>query len=406
MRAPHRPATRERVVVCDGEPLAGARDETWDAFLARGAEVPLAAVREREAQVTPDTVMDLMFTSGTTGRPKGVMTAHGQNLRAAQAWAAIAGVRADDRYLIVNPFFHTFGYKAGWLAALSSGATVLPHLVFQPADVLRRVADDRVSVLPGPPTLYYALLDAPDRATRDLSSLRIAVTGAAAIAPSLIERMRAELGFETVLTGYGLTESCGFATLCRQGDDAQTVAHTSGRPMPEVELRIAGQGGAPLGPDETGEIWVRGYNVMRGYFNQPDATREAIDADGWLHTGDLGCVDANGNLKITDRIKDMFIVGGFNCYPAEIERLLAAHPAIAQVALVGVPDTRLGEVGHAYVVLRPGVHADADELNDWARRNMANYKVPRYFTFVEQLPTSAAGKVLKYRLRAGTEAAA
>lgn len=218
--------------------------------------------------------------------------------------------------------------------------------------------------------------------------------------------MRAELGFETVLTGYGLTESCGFATLCRQGDDAETVARTSGRPMPDVELRIAGPGGEPLGPDETGEIWVRGYNVMRGYFNQPDATRETVDAAGWLHTGDLGCVDANGNLKITDRIKDMFIVGGFNCYPAEIERLLAAHPAIAQVALVGVPDTRLGEVGHAYVVLRPGAHVDADELNDWARRNMANYKVPRYFTFVAQLPTSAAGKVLKYRLRAATEAAA
>ena len=176
--------------------------------------------------------------------------------------------------------------------------------------------------------------------------------------------------------------------------------------MPDVELRIAGPGGVPLGPDETGEIWVRGYNVMRGYFNQPDATRETVDAEGWLHTGDLGCVDANGNLKITDRIKDMFIVGGFNCYPAEIERLLAAHPAIAQVALVGVPDTRLGEVGHAYVVLRPGAQADADALNDWARSNMANYKVPRFFTFVEQLPTSAAGKVLKYRLRAASEAAA
>ncbi len=333
------------------------------------------------------------------------MTAHGQNLRAAQAWATIAGVRQDDRYLIVNPFFHTFGYKAGWLAALSSGATVLPHLVFQPDDVLRRVADERVSVLPGPPTLYYALLDAPERAARDLWSLRIAVTGAAAIAPSLIERIRAELGFETVLTGYGLTESCGFATLCRHGDDAETVAYTSGRPMPDIELRIVGPDGAALGPDETGEIWVRGYNVMRGYFNQPEATRDTVDAAGWLHTGDLGCVDANGNLKITDRIKDMFIVGGFNCYPAEIERLLAAHPAIAQVALVGVPDTRLGEVGHAYVVLRPGAHADADALNDWARSNMANYKVPRHYTFVEQLPTSAAGKVLKYRLRAGAEAA-
>ncbi|WP_179405117.1 FadD3 family acyl-CoA ligase [Burkholderia guangdongensis] len=406
MLAPHRPATLERVIVFDGAPAGGAHDDTWSGFVALGARVPPDAVRDRAAAVTPDTVMDLMFTSGTTGRPKGVMTTHGQNLRAVQDWGKITGVAQHDRYLIVNPFFHTFGYKAGWLAALSCGATVLPHLVFQPDDVLRRVADERVSVLPGPPTLYYALLDAPARATLDLSSLRIAVTGAAAIAPSLIERMRDELGFETVLTGYGLTESCGFATLCRHGDDAQTVATTSGRAMPGVELRIAGPDGVALGANETGEIRVRGYNVMRGYFNQPDATRETVDADGWLHTGDVGCVDEHGNLRITDRIKDMFIVGGFNCYPAEIERLLTAHPAIAQVALIGVPDTRLGEVGHAYVVLRPGARASADELSDWARRNMANYKVPRAFTFVEQLPTSAAGKVLKYQLRATAHGAA
>ena len=406
MLAPHRPATLERVVVFDGPPGTGPLDESWPDFLARGAQISPDAVHEREAHVTPDTVMDLMFTSGTTGRPKGVMTTHGQNLRAARDWARIAGVREDDRYLIVNPFFHTFGYKAGWLAALSSGATVLPHRVFQADEVLRRIAGERVSVLPGPPTLYYALLDAPGRAGLDLSSLRIAVTGAAAIAPVLIGRMREELGFETVLTGYGLTESCGFATLCRHGDDAETVAYTSGRPMPDVEIRIAGPGGKPLAPDETGEIWVRGYNVMRGYFNQADATRDAIDAQGWLHTGDLGCIDTHGNLRITDRIKDMFIVGGFNCYPAEIERLFAAHPAIAQVALVGVPDPRLGEVGHAYVVLRPGAPVSADELNEWARRNMANYKVPRHFTFVGQLPTSAAGKVLKYRLRATADAAA
>ncbi|WP_153099527.1 FadD3 family acyl-CoA ligase [Paraburkholderia hayleyella] len=400
MLAPHRPVTLERIVLFDSTARAHPHDENWPAFLARAAQVPVDQVRERETQVTPDTVMDLMFTSGTTGRPKGVMTTHGQNLRAARDWARIVGIREDDRYLIVNPFFHTFGYKAGWLAAFVSGATVLPHPVFRPEQVLQRIAKERVSVLPGPPTLYYALLDTPERAGLDLSSLRIAVTGAAAIAPTLIERMRAELGFDTVLTGYGLTESCGFATLCRHGDDAQTVAYTSGRPMPDVEIRISAPGGELLLPDEIGEIWVRGYNVMRGYFRQPEATREAIDRDGWLHTGDLGCVDHRGNLHITDRIKDLFIVGGFNCYPAEIEHLFAAHPAIAQVALVGVPDQRLGEVGHAYVVLRPGAQANAEELNQWARRNMANYKVPRHFTFVEQLPTSAAGKVLKFHLRA------
>jgi HIP---CoA ligase len=408
MLAAHRPASLERIVVFDGEVERGAGDshccdETWDAFLLRSAGTSMEAFREREAGVRPDTLMDIMFTSGTTGRPKGVMTTHGQNLRAVHDWAKIATVRDGDRYLIVNPFFHAFGYKAGWLAALASGATVLPHLVFNPERVLERIVRDRISVLPGPPTLYHALLDMPDLASRDLSSLRVAVTGAAAIAPSLVERMRAQLGFDTVLTGYGLTESCGFAALCRHGDDAETVAHTSGRAMPGVEIRIADGDGTTLGPGATGEVQIRGYNVMQGYFGQPEAAHDTIDAEGWLHTGDLGSLDERGYLRITDRIKDMFIVGGFNCYPAEIERLFNGHPAVAQVAVVGVPDERLGEVGHAYVVLRSGEHASEAELTEWARKNMANYKVPRYLTLVDQLPVSAAGKVLKYRLREGSE---
>ncbi|MFB9126960.1 fatty acid--CoA ligase family protein [Paraburkholderia dipogonis] len=406
MLAAHRPASLTRIVVFDGAALPAASttqggDETWDAFLLRAAGTSMETFRSREAQVRPDTLMDIMFTSGTTGRPKGVMTTHGQNLRAVHDWAQIATLRDADRYLIVNPFFHAFGYKAGWLAALASGATVLPHLVFNPERVLERIVRDRVSVLPGPPTLYHALLDMPGLAERDLSSLRVAVTGAAAIAPSLIERMRAQLGFETVLTGYGLTESCGFAALCRRGDDAETVAHTSGRAMPGVEIRIADSDGSALAPGQTGEVLVRGYNVMQGYFGQPETSLDTIDADGWLHTGDLGTLDERGYLRITDRIKDMFIVGGFNCYPAEIERLFSGHPSIAQVALVGVPDARLGEVGHAYIVLRSGAHASVGELTEWARQNMANYKVPRYLTVVDQLPVSAAGKVLKYRLREG-----
>jgi HIP---CoA ligase len=403
----HRPATLERVVVFDTS-LAGAggsNDEIWADFLKHDEAISLEAFRAREAEVGPDTLMDVMFTSGTTGRPKGVMTTHGQNLRAARSWSEITTVGEGDRYLIVSPFFHAFGYKAGWLAALASGATVLPHLVFDPQAVLERVVNERISVLPGPPTLYHALLDTPDLASRDLSSLRVAVTGAAAISPTLIERMRAELGFKTVLTGYGLTESCGFATLCRHGDDAKTVAQTSGRTMPGMELRIVSQEGATLAPGETGEVLIRGYNVMRGYLNDPEATARTIDAEGWLHTGDLGLLDPAGNLRITDRIKDMFIVGGFNCYPAEIERLFAAHPAVAQIAVVGAPDARLGEVGHAWVVLRPGVVTDAATLTEWARRNMANYKVPRRIEIVDALPVSAAGKVLKYRLREGVATA-
>lgn len=401
MLAPHRPACIERTVVLRPRaerPMAEG-ELLWPAFLVQAEQVSDERFQASEQRVTGDTVMDIMFTSGTTGRPKGVMTSQAQNLRAVDGWASITGLETGDRYLIVNPFFHTFGYKAGWLAALTRGATILPHLVFDADAVMTRIENERVTVLPGPPTLYQSLLNSPRLREFDLSSLRMAVTGASAIPPVLIERMRSELGFRDVHTGYGLTESCGFATLTRTGDDAETVALSSGCAMPGVELRCVDDKGQPVTPGQPGEVLVRGYNVMRGYFNQPDATAKAVDADGWLHTGDIGVLDSRGYLRITDRIKDMFIVGGFNCYPAEIEKLLASHPAIAQCAVVGVPHERLGEVGKAYVVLRHGARVTADDLIGWARRCMSNYKVPREITFVQTLPISAAGKILKYRLR-------
>lgn len=371
----------------------------WQDFLARAASVPAAAVEARVRALTPADRMDILYTSGTTGAPKGVVTGHGQNLRVIAEWSRVMGLAPQDQYLVVNPFFHSFGYKVGWLAGLLAGCTVRPHAVFDARVILRRIERERISVLPGPPTLFVSLLEDPARAGADLSSLRATITGAAAVAPALIERIRAELGFGIVLTGYGLTETCGVVTLSEPGDDAQTVAFTSGKPIPDVEVRIVSADNRPLPPGEAGEIVVRGYNVMQGYLDDPQATREAIDAHGFLHTGDVGCLDARGYLRITDRLKDMYICGGFNCYPAEIERALAAHPALAQTAVIGVPDARLGEVGKAYVVLRPGARLTADELIAWARARMANYKVPRAVEFVASLPTNASGKVLKYRLR-------
>ena len=341
----------EEVVALRGE-VPGA--VPWAAFLARGAAVPEAEARRRAAGVSPDDLADLLFTSGTTGRPKGVMATHGQNLRTFETWSGVVGLREGDRYLVVNPFFHSFGYKAGWLSALMRGATLLPHAVFDAGGVLRRIERERVSVLPGPPTLYQSLLSHPERSERDLSSLRLAVTGAAAIPVELVRRMREELGFETVLTAYGLTECCGVVSMCREGDDPETIATTSGRAIPGVELRCLGRDGAEVPRGEPGEVVVRGYNVMQGYFEDPEASAEAIDAGGWLHTGDVGVMDEAGNLRITDRIKDMFICGGFNCYPAEIEDLLYARGDLAQVAVIGVPDPRLGEVGMAFVVPGPG----------------------------------------------------
>ncbi|MDH3211575.1 MAG: FadD3 family acyl-CoA ligase [Myxococcales bacterium] len=386
----------EEVVLLRGD---AERGTPWTEFLSRAESVSEAEARAAADAVSPDDLSDLLFTSGTTGSPKGVMTTHGQNLRAFAAWSEVVGLREGDRYLVVNPFFHAFGYKAGWLASILRGATVLPHAVFDVPAVLERVGSERVSVLPGPPTLYQSILAHPDRARYDLSCLRLAVTGAAAIPVELIRRMRDELGFETVITGYGLTECCGIVSMCRSDDDPETIATTSGRAIPGVEVCCVDRDGKEVPRGEAGEVIVRGYNVMRGYFEEEAATREAIDSDGWLHTGDVAVMDERGYLRITDRIKDMFIVGGFNCYPAEIENLMYGCDEIAQVAVIGVPDARLGEVGMAFVVPAPGAPLTPESVSAWCREHMANYKVPRVIEIVDALPTNASGKVMKFVLR-------
>jgi len=387
----------ETVVVLRGD--APAVTETWDAFIAAGAAIDSAAVEARIEALAPTDLSDMLFTSGTTGRPKGVLAAHGQALRAVQAWAGGVGLEAGDRYLIVNPFFHTFGYKAGVLACLITGATMVPLAVFDVPAIMELIAAERISMLPGAPTIYQTILNDPRRAERDLSSLRLAVTGAAAVPVELVRRMREELGFQTVVTAYGLTEGNGFATMCRHDDDAETIATTSGRAMPDIEVLVVDDDGKEVPRGEPGEIVVRGYNVMLGYFEAPEQTAETIDADGWLHTGDIGVMDERGYLKITDRKKDMYISGGFNVYPAEIENVLCSHPAVAQAAVVGMPDDRMGEVGVAYVILRTGTSVEAGELHAWSREQLANFKVPGRFEIVDALPTNASGKVLKYELR-------
>ncbi len=375
---------------------------TWKDFLAGGDRITAQAVRERAEAISPDAPSDIIFTSGTTGSPKGAVITHAQSLRCYDVWSELAGLREGDRYLIVNPFFHTFGYKAGILACLMRGATMVPQPVFNADTVLANVAAERISVLPGPPTLHQSLLDHPQRDHHDLSALRLVVTGAAVVPLRLVERLREELHIATVLTAYGLSEAGGIVTMCRRGDPAEVISATSGRAVPDTEVAVLDGNGRPLPAGTPGEIAVRGYNVMQGYFEAPDETAAAITPEGWLHTGDVGVLDGHGNLRITDRIKNMFIVGGFNAYPAEIEQLLGLHPDIADVAVVGVPDPRLGEVGRAYAVRRPGSTLTADDLIAWSRREMANYKVPRTVEFVTELPRNASGKVLKRELRTRT----
>ncbi|HEX4587510.1 MAG TPA: 3-((3aS,4S,7aS)-7a-methyl-1,5-dioxo-octahydro-1H-inden-4-yl)propanoate--CoA ligase FadD3 [Mycobacterium sp.] len=369
------------------------RDGTWDEFMARGADDD--ATDGRAAAVRPDDVSDVLFTSGTTGRSKGALCAHRQSLAGSAAWAECGQITSDDRYLCINPFFHNFGYKAGILACLQTGATLIPQLTFDPERAMRAVADDRITVLPGPPTIYQTLLDHPKRGDYDLSSLRFAVTGAAVVPVVLIERMQTELDIDIVLTAYGLTEANGFGTMCRADDDAVTVATTCGRPIADFELRIAGAQAA----GETGEVLLRGPNVMLGYLDDHEATAAAIDPDGWLHTGDIGMLDAAGNLSITDRLKDMYICGGFNVYPAEVEQVLARLDGVAESAVIGVPDDRLGEVGKAFIVTLPGVTLDEATVLAHTREHLANFKTPRSVAFLDVLPRNPGGKVVKPLLR-------
>ncbi|WP_439658922.1 FadD3 family acyl-CoA ligase [Lentzea sp. HUAS TT2] len=381
-----------RVLIVEGEFLGRDREAELRAL---SPELP-AVVRLPAEWVaaavdlpvlTEDQLCDVMFTSGTTGRSKGAMSAHRQSLGVAEAWAACGELTSADRYLIVNPFFHTFGYKAGILACLLTGAAIVPQPVFDVVETMRLIERERITVLPGPPTIFQALLDHPDRGSFDLSSLRLVVTGAAVVPVVLIERLREELSL-TVLTAYGLTEAV-VATMCRPGDSPETVAHTCGAPTAGFSLRLGARD----------EVLLRGPNVMLGYLDDPEATAAAIDADGWLHTGDIGAVDSRGYLSITDRLKDMYICGGFNVYPAEIEQVLARLPGVAESAVVGMADARLGEVGVAHIVTAPGFALSADEVIAFCRERLANYKVPRAVEFHPALPRNAMGKVLKIQLR-------
>ncbi|MCV7151258.1 AMP-binding protein [Mycolicibacterium pyrenivorans] len=369
---------------------------TWSDYIAGAAAVNEAEARARIAAVGPNNLSDIMFTSGTTGAPKGVMLTHGQSLRAFGYLADVLTFRPGDRYLVIPPFFHTFGYKCGWMACMLNGVCAIPKAMFDADSVLRILSDERVSILLGPPTLFADLIRHPRRQEFDLSRMRVAACGAANVPPPLYAQVRDELGVSVVLSAYGLTEATSLATNSAPGDAMEDIADSVGRPARDIEIKLVDEVGTEVPAGEPGEVLVRGYNVMRGYWGDPAATSEVIDVDGWLHTGDIGIMNARGFLKIVDRKKDMYIVGGFNVYPAEVERVMGQHAEVSDVAVIGVPDERMGEVGAAFVV---GKNLTEQALISWARERMANFKVPRYVHFVDELPRNSSMKVIKPRLR-------
>jgi acyl-CoA synthetase (AMP-forming)/AMP-acid ligase II len=376
-----------------------ARCLGWDEFLAGAAGISADHVRAAIDAVQPTDLSEIIFTSGTTGRSKGVMLSHGPSLQLYRDYGRIWGLRTGDRYLVSLPFFHTGGNKAGMIVSLMYGVTIVPMATFDTVAVFDIIDRERITVMNGPPTVFTSMLDHPDRDRYNLSSLRIAATGAAVVPTVMVRRARTELPFSNFVTAYGLTECCGVASMCRPDDGPEVVAGTNGSALPGVEVKIVTAGGTALSVGETGEVLIRGQNVTRGYWDDPSATAEAIDVDGWLHTGDIGTLDAVGNVKITDRLKDLFIVGGFNVSPAEVEQVIATHPDVSEIAVIGTPDARLGEVAKAFVIPKPGRTPDTSELIAWCRENMANFKVPREIEIVESLPRNASGKVLRRELR-------
>ena len=385
----------EKTIILSGN--AGP-DISFKEFCTNGQSIEQAEIRKRIDALSDDDIADIIFTSGTTGAPKGAMASHGQNVEVFENFVSAIGLNDQDRYLIINPFFHSFGYKAGWLSCLISGAAIYPAATFDTNEIAALVEKHKITALPGPPTIFQTMQEMPEARRQKLKSLRIATTGAAVIPVDLVRRMKEDLHFDEVFTAYGLTESTGVVSLCRKGDDFETIAKTCGRPMDGIEVKLVDDDGVAVVAGDEGEIWVRGFNVMKGYLDDPAATAETITSDGWLKTGDIGVQDERGYIKITDRKKDMFIVGGFNCYPAEIEKALFLHDEVRDVAVVGKPDERMGEVAHAYIVPANAATFDEKSFLEWARGAIANYKVPRGVTLMEEFPRNASGKVQKFLL--------
>ncbi|MFI6539721.1 AMP-binding protein [Nonomuraea sp. NPDC050547] len=355
-------------------------------------------VEARALAVKPDDLCEIMSTSGTTGTPKGVMLDHAQVLRGYWDWAEIVTLGPDDRYPVIAPFNHGFGLNAGLIACVLRRATMMPVGVFTPDALMALVESGKVSILAGPPTLFARLLDELDRRDWDVSSLRVAICGAASVPAPLITRLVERVGLERVINAYGLMEGT-VVSMTRAGDPIEVIATTTGRAVPGIEVKIVDLGGEEVPPGERGEVLQRGYGVMRGYWGEPGRTAEAIDADGWLRTGDVGVLDEAGNLSIVDRKKELFIVNGFNVSPAEVEALLLREGSLAQAAVVGVPDDDSGEAGWAFVVPRSGARVDGEALRAWARENMSNFKVPKRVIVVEELPANPNGKTDKIALR-------
>ncbi|MCZ4548592.1 AMP-binding protein [Gordonia rubripertincta] len=384
-------------VICIAGPMDRPGGHTWNEFLALASQVSDEESESVALAVTSDDIFEILMTSGTTGEPKGVVLGGGQILQAYWHWSNICGLTAGDRMPVVSPFAHGFGINAGIIACVMRGATIVPIAVFDPDSTVDLIEREKLTVLAGPPNLFSRILSHPELPHRDTSTLRWAVIGAASVPEELVLSLRDRLGFERVTNAYGLIEG-SVVTMTRAEDPVHVVAGTAGRPVDGMEIRLVNADGASVSPGDRGEVQIRGYGVMQRYWDAEQLTRDAFTKDGWLRTGDVGVLDDLGNLRLVGRTKEMFIVGGFNAYPAEIENLLMHNHSLSQAAVIGVPDDRLGEVPLAFVTVEDNAATESD-ITRWARQNLSNYKVPRRVVIIDAMPVTANGKIDKSRLR-------
>jgi fatty-acyl-CoA synthase len=391
----------EMVVTIDGESAGGAKDLEWPAMVELGNGIPADQVRHRELQLDTDDPINIQYTSGTTGNPKGATLTHHNILNNAQAMARNMGYTSSDRVCIPVPLYHCFGMGIGNLGCIASGSTmVYPAAGFDPLATLEALSEERCTAVYGVPTMFIAMLEHPRFAEFDTSPLRTGIMAGAPCPVEVMKRVVDEMHAREICIGYGMTETAPVSFITRREDDLERRVSTVGTVLPNVEGKIVDPTSGHTVPVGTpGEVCTRGYLVMRGYWDNPEATAEAIDEAGWMHTGDLGVMDSAGYLNIVGRIKDMVIRGGENLYPREIEELLFQHPAVASVQVIGVPDERMGEELMAWVVLRDGAEASEDDLRTFCRERVAHFKVPRYIKFTTEFPMTVTGKVQKFKMR-------
>ncbi|MGZ4107859.1 MAG: AMP-binding protein [Tumebacillaceae bacterium] len=372
----------------------------WSDVMEAGLTVSDEELHARQSALQPDDVINMQYTSGTTGFPKGVMLTHVNLINNARNVVECTNLTSIDRLCIPVPFFHCFGCSMGTMGAVTVGATMVPVVQFSPKEVLETVQAERCTSLYGVPTMFIAELNHPEFGNYDLSSLRTGIMAGSNCPIEVMKNVIEKMGMREVTIAYGQTETSPVFFQTRKDDAIELRVSTVGRKHPHVEVKVVEPGTSNEVPTGVqGELCTRGYHVMKGYYKNPGATAAAIDADGWLHTGDLATIDENGYCKITGRLKDMIIRGGENIYPREVEEFLYTHPAILDVQVVGVPDEKFGEEACAFVILKEGASLSAEELRDYCDDKISRFKIPRYFEFVDAYPMTASGKIQKFKLR-------